>query len=1071
MKKGIAFLLISLLLLSIATGLIVSNSAMADYEAPPKNSAALASSDASSNDWPMFHCNAAHTNSPDNIAPETYDLLWCSNSIWGRDVIPSVLTTSPVVVGGVVYVGADGGGVRAYNTTSGTIIWNALSGSSVSSPAVVGGVAYVGVGNGFNYALNASTGAVIWNASRGSSDSSPAVANDVFYDCSDDGQSVVSLIARNASTGVLLWNSTISGNSEGSPVVVENRVYVSADGYLYAFNATTGALQWRRYVCMGNTYDTPTVAEGKVYIKCEGATSDGDVLGAFDVNTGASVWNSTIHSSDGSTPCIADGILYVGSNPDGVFALNASTGAQIWNFPKSTWYASPALAGGIVYICSHDGNIYGLNATTGAQLWSRFLGPGGVSCSPAIGGGILCIIDVNGCLCAFGKANQASISLSPKVNLAGSTVSISGAGFTSNSIVTATFGGQPVTLTSSAVDSLGHFSGNFQINPSTAPGTYQISVTDTGAVTAYANFTVVGSPSTSWPMFMHDLQHTGSPDNFVPTSNNTLWTYKIDNGEISNQVASSAAVVEGIVYTASLNCYVYAFDAYTGECYWKYSLPGLGMLSSPSVVDGVVYIGSDYGLFALNAYTGEKIWQAADSVLINSSPAVSGGLVFTGSFVAQGIEEHGAYAFRASDGQLVWKFTTSDYVDSSPVVVDSTVFVGCDDGYLYALNAVNGEIVWKFNTTGTHPYDSLSASPAVADGVVYTSTYHGNVFAVDIVSGSKIWNHTIGTLGGGFVSPIISNGVLYIAAKDSIYALNAANGDEMWRCEVTSAATPAIVGGVVYASSADGRIWAIDALTGAKTLHYVTEGGIRVQVAIARGVIYVGTTHGTMYAIGTPDLITPQPTPAPTPTNYPIPTPTTNPTTVPTQAPANTPTPHPTATPTPQPSQAPNPSNVIKATTEQGTQVELSITGNITSTQISNATIATNQTTSKTTIAFTLTGQSGTTGYANITIPKSAISNGGVPTIYIDGTAAQNQGFTMDNANFYVWFETHFSTHQIEIIIDAVTPTSTPSSAPQHALFQSLGFVEIAIVTLLCVLVATVIIAIVRSKRKSKKPH
>ncbi len=250
-----------------------------------------------------------------------------------------------------------------------------------------------------------------------------------------------------------------------------------------------------------------------------------------------------------------------------------------------------------------------------------------------------------------------------------------------------------------------------------------------------------------------------------------------------------------------------------------------------------------------------------------------------------------------------------------------------------------------------------------------------------------------------------------------------------------------------------------------KTLHYVTEGVIRVPVAIARGVIYVGTTHGTIYAIGTPDLITPQPTPTPMAT----PTPTTNPTTTPTHTLVNTPTPQPTATTTPQPSQTPNSSSVLKTTTDQGTQVELSIIGNITSAQMSNATLTTNQTTSKTTITFTLTGQTGTTGFANITIPKSAIPYGGVPTIYIDGVTAQNQGFAMDNINFYVWYETHFSTHRIEIIFDAVTPTSTPSSGSQNALFQSLGF-EITIITLMCALAATVIIAMVRNKGKSKKP-
>ncbi len=49
------------------------------------------------------------------------------------------------------------------------------------------------------------------------------------------------------------------------------------------------------------------------------------------------------------------------------------------------------------------------------------------------------------------------------------------------------------------------------------------------------------------------------------------------------------------------------------------------------------------------------------------------------------------------------------------------------------------------------------------------------------------------------------NGARDISAKDFIYALNAATGDEIWSCEVTSVALPAVVGGTVYASSADGQ--------------------------------------------------------------------------------------------------------------------------------------------------------------------------------------------------------------------------------------------------------------------------
>lgn len=73
----------------------------------------------------------------------------------------------------------------------------------------------------------------------------------------------------------------------------------------------------------------------------------------------------------------------------------------------------------------------------------------------------------------------------------------------------------------------------------------------------------------------------------------------------------------------------------------------------------------------------------------------------------------------------------------------------------------------------------------------------------------------------------------------------------------------------------------------------------------------------------------------------------------------------------------------------------------------------------------------------------------------------------MDENNFYVWYETHFSIHQMEIVFSPFSPTSTPSPEPQN-LLPSLGLVEIAVLTLMCVLVATVIYVAVRNKRRPK---
>ena len=71
-----------------------------------------------------------------------------------------------------------------------------------------------------------------------------------------------------------------------------------------------------------------------------------------------------------------------------------------------------------------------------------------------------------------------------------------------------------------------------------------------------------------------------------------------------------------------------------------------------------------------------------------------------------------------------------------------------------------------------------------------------------------------------------------------------------------------------------------------------------------------------------------------------------------------------------------------------GSTVDLAINGNITSSQISNVTISTNQSAATTIVSFTVTGQNGNTGFSNITIPINAVPYGTTPTIYVDGQPA-----------------------------------------------------------------------------------
>jgi len=105
----------------------------------------------------------------------------------------------------------------------------------------------------------------------------------------------------------------------------------------------------------------------------------------------------------------------------------------------------------------------------------------------------------------------------------------------------------------------------------------------------------------------------------------------------------------------------------------------LRALSSPAVADGMVYIGSnDHNVYALNASTGEQVWNYTTGNYVSSAPAVAGGMVFVGSY------DYSVYALNASTGVRIWSYETGYEVSSSPVVVNGTVFIGSGDGNFYA---------------------------------------------------------------------------------------------------------------------------------------------------------------------------------------------------------------------------------------------------------------------------------------------------------------------------------------------------------------------------------------------------
>jgi outer membrane protein assembly factor BamB len=109
---------------------------------------------------------------------------------------------------------------------------------------------------------------------------------------------------------------------------------------------------------------------------------------------------------------VANGIFYIGSGDENLYAIDATTGKEKWRTTKGDWvYSSPAVANGVVYVGSGDKNLYAIDAVTGKEQW-RFATGGRVDSSPAVANGVVYVGSEDKNLYAVGT-NSVSLTTVP----------------------------------------------------------------------------------------------------------------------------------------------------------------------------------------------------------------------------------------------------------------------------------------------------------------------------------------------------------------------------------------------------------------------------------------------------------------------------------------------------------------------------------------------------------------------------------------------------------------------------------------------------------------------------------
>ncbi len=336
-----------------------------------------------------------------------------------------------------------------------------------------------------------------------------------------------------------------------------------------------------RFQAEGPIRSTPVLASGTLFFG-----SDDGHLYAIDARTGRLRWCYDVGAGVASSPSVVDGLVYFTAWNGDLHAVNAATGHLRWkadlgrDLGTMTYWdfytSSPTPFGTALYVGSGDGHLYALDRATGRKLWTHATGAR-IRGTPAVTAGHVVVGTMDGHVVAVDRRTGA----------AQWTFATDGAGYT-----------------------------------------FERKHNDTTALPA------------------------------------------------------SPAVHDGVVTIGGRDGNIYAIDLETGASRWKTTHDGGSWILSTAMQGSTVFVGSGSAAIVQSAKLadGSENWRAPISGAAFGVVSVAGDVLVADDFGGN------VHAFDTANGHELWRFALGDRIFGGALIADGAVFVGADNGELVALD-------------------------------------------------------------------------------------------------------------------------------------------------------------------------------------------------------------------------------------------------------------------------------------------------------------------------------------------------------------------------------------------------
>ncbi len=276
----------------------------------------------------------------------------------------------------------------------------------------------------------------------------------------------------------------------------------------------------------------------------------------------------------------------------------------------------------------------------------------------------------------------------------------------------------------------------------------------------------------------------------LPEAIGVAWTASIGKGSTGTRRLNAGPVVAGgRVFTMDTSGDIRAFDARSGAVAWqaRISMPGRNSNAAfgggVAVGDNRVFATTGYGIAAaFDAATGKELWRQSLGEPLRGAPSVNGNRVYVLTIDNQ------LFALNAETGETVWNISGTVEVAgllgaAAPAVAQDTVVVGFSSGELNALRAENGRTVWSDalartgRSTAMAALSDIDASPVIDRGRVYAIGHGGRMATLELATGQRVWERNF----AGTSTPWVAGEFIYIVSLEGeVICMTRRDGKIRW---------------------------------------------------------------------------------------------------------------------------------------------------------------------------------------------------------------------------------------------------------------------------------------------------